>query len=226
MSMPAPDCPLHVFDMDHTLINSDCDVSWKTFLKQRGMVEIDETFWRDFHYRMYRLGRLNPPAYLAYQLKQFVGRTPEEMQPMLDKHFSERIEPTIYTRALELLEQLHREEREMAICTSTTAPLARPVQRHLRIPHLIATDLEIRDGVYTGGVAGTYCFEEGKIDYVQRFCAEHGFEMKNAAYYGDSISDIPILEAVGYPVACNPAEGLRRHALEREWPILEFEDGD
>ena len=221
--MQIPNCPLHFFDMDHTLIANDCDVSWKVFLRSQGRVEITDTFWRDFHYSMYRLGRLNVPAFLQYQLRELAGRSPLDMQPLFQQHFKEIVKPRIYPEAKSLLEDLQNQGCCVAILTATCDAISRPLAEYFGVERLIATRCAVSNSLYTGEIEGVYCHGEGKISHAQNFCESKGLQLSAAAFYGDSVSDIPLMEVVGFPVACNPAPELERHANKRNWPILRFE---
>ncbi len=76
-------------------------------------------------------------------------------------------------------------------------------------------------GVYTGRLEGPFCYKEGKADVMQAFSQEHGISLEDSYAYSDSASDLPMLEAVGHPVAVNPEPELREIATDRGWPIIE-----
>lgn len=77
------------------------------------------------------------------------------------------------------------------------------------------------DGVYTGDLAGPFCYKEGKVAVMEQLAAERGYELADCFAYTDSASDLPMLEAVGHPVVVNPEPELRQIALERGWPVVE-----
>ncbi|MBN1516544.1 HAD-IB family hydrolase [Candidatus Sumerlaeota bacterium] len=222
--IPAPDCRVHIFDMDHTLIDNDCDLSWQTYLQADGRAEITNLFWRDFYYNMYRLGRLNVPAFLRFQYSEMIGRTKDELRSSFDAHYERYVRGAIYPEARALLAQLRGEGRITAICTASAAVLAENLQRELNVEHLLGTQLRTDGaGRYTGEIEEPYCYGPGKIEWVSRFCREHGFSLDDAAYYGDSATDIPVMEACGHAVAVNPAPQLERRARAQGWPIVHFE---
>ena len=78
------------------------------------------------------------------------------------------------------------------------------------------------DGCYTGRLAGTLCYGPGKLEQASRFAAERGETLAASAFYTDSASDLPVLEAVGAPVAVNPDPRLRRVASKRGWPVVDW----
>jgi HAD superfamily hydrolase (TIGR01490 family) len=77
------------------------------------------------------------------------------------------------------------------------------------------------EGVYTGGLVGPFCYKEGKVAVMEQLADEHGYDLAESFAYSDSASDLPMLEAVGHPVAVNPEPELREIAIERGWPIVE-----
>jgi HAD superfamily hydrolase (TIGR01490 family) len=77
------------------------------------------------------------------------------------------------------------------------------------------------DGRYTGRLAGPFCYREGKAEVLRALAREHGYDLAASYAYSDSLSDLPMLEAVGHPVAVNPEPELRALAEERGWPIVE-----
>jgi HAD superfamily hydrolase (TIGR01490 family) len=77
------------------------------------------------------------------------------------------------------------------------------------------------DGRYTGKLAGPFCYKEGKGEVLRTLAAEHGYDMSQSFAYSDSISDEPMMRAVGNPVAVNPDHDLRVMALKGGWTIVE-----
>ncbi len=91
----------------------------------------------------------------------------------------------------------------------------------LEADDVIATQLEIVDGRYTGTIE-YYAYAEEKARAIRSLAEERGYDLEACFAYSDSITDLPMLEAVGHPHAVNPDKELRRVAAERSWPILVF----
>ncbi|HMI93633.1 MAG TPA: HAD family phosphatase, partial [Polyangiales bacterium] len=107
----------------------------------------------------------------------------------------------------------------MAIVTGATRYAARPLADELGIEHVIATELEVADGLFTGKVMRPMSYGTGKVVLTERLASEHGLSLDDATFYSDSITDLPLLERVGKPVAINPDARLRRVARKRGWRI-------
>jgi len=213
---------LRFWDMDHTLIDNDCDVSWKSFLIAKGRAEPDAEERADFFYQQYLRAELDVDAFLAFQLAEFRGRTPEEMAVWCQEHFEEVVRPCIYPRAAALVAAQQAAGEPLCLLTATNRAIAAPLAAHLGFEIVLATELQVEGGTYTGRIGGTYCYGEGKVAHLTGCCQALRAEPTDAWYYGDSTSDIPVLQAVGHPVAVNPKPALREIAEARGWEILDF----
>ena len=100
--------------------------------------------------------------------------------------------------------------------------MVRPLAARLGIQHMLYTRLEVEDGRFTGRMIEPICFEEGKIYWLQQFIDEQGVDLAKSWFYTDSITDRPLLDLVGHPVAVNPDPLLYREALRRAWPVRFF----
>ena len=211
-----------MFDMDHTLIDNDCDVSWKKFLIDKDLAPAHALEKAEKFYRQYVAGQLKLNDFLNFQLAEFKGRTPAEMASLAKEHCEKLVVSKLYADAVAEVAAAANSGVMTAICTSTNEVIARPVAALFGIEHIIATRLEVSAGVYTGRIHGIYCGGTGKVAFADAFCREHGITLSNVRYYGDSIADIPLLSEVREPVAVNPAAALHATAEEHDWEIRFF----
>lgn len=220
------DLPEHIkvvfFDMDHTIINNDCDVSWKDYLVSRGKAGFWDRLQGKKFYRQYLRGELNIEKFMNFQLKQFRDKSREEMEPLVREHFEIFVQPKIYPGMREYISYLKARNVLTVLLTATNEVIAFPLLEYLGMHDLIGTKLEIIKGKYTGRFHEPYCGGEGKIFYIQEYLEDLKIDMGEVSYWGDSINDIPVLEKVGFAVACNPANGLRDLAMEKQWLIVDL----
>jgi HAD superfamily hydrolase (TIGR01490 family) len=115
----------------------------------------------------------------------------------------------------------HRDAGDLvAIVTGATPYVARPLGRELGIDHVVSSELEVdARGVFTGKPIDPLCYAEGKVTRAEKLAQEHGFELSKAVFYTDSLTDLPLLERVGEPIAVNPDPRLKRVAKRRGWRI-------
>jgi HAD superfamily hydrolase (TIGR01490 family) len=208
--------------MDHTLINNDCDVSWKVFMIRQGLAPADAMAEVDRYFALYQQARLPFAEFCAFQLAEFTGRTVAEMQALAAAHFTTLVQQTIYPQALALVRQQLAAGDRLCLLTATNRIIAEPIAAYFGFPDLLATELELDNGRFTGRLSGPYCGGPGKLVHAEPFCARLGLTLRDAWYYGDSLTDIPALEGFGHPVVANPGQQLRALAHQRHWPVLDF----
>lgn len=204
------DPALFLFDMDHTLINNDCDVSWKQFLVNEGVAPGESLVEAQRFYDDYVRGELDISEFLQFQFKEFRGNTPNEMKELSQLHFDKVVKKKIYPYFIDLLNELNERNIPRAIVTATNEIVAQPVAEYLHIPTLLSTKLAVSDNRFTGDIAGKYCYSEVKVNVASDLAAELSISFDNCAYYGDSLSDIPLLKQVKYPILVNP----NKHVVE------------
>jgi phosphoserine phosphatase len=87
---------------------------------------------------------------------------------------------------------------------------------------LISAHLVERDGLLTGDLEGPPLVGEGRASWLRDYARTHDADLRSSYAYADSMSDLPLLESVGTPVAVNPDVRLAREARRRRWPIEEW----
>lgn len=131
------------------------------------------------------------------------------------------VDPLVYDEAVQLIEQHHAEGRDVVIVSASGTEVVEPIGELLGADHVIATRMEVEEGRYTGTIA-FYAYAEGKAEAMRELAADKGYDLARCYAYSDSMTDEPMLAAVGHPYAVNPDKELRRIAKERDWPILVF----
>lgn len=129
-------------------------------------------------------------------------------------------ESLLISTAVERLREHQKAGASCFLLTGALEPLAQPLADKLGVDHVVATRLGFKDAHCTGRVTGTHPYGEGKKALLDRLCKEQGLEPGECAAYADRYSDLPLLEAVGYPVAVRPDRKLRAAARERGWEVL------
>lgn len=212
-------CRIVFFDMDHTLMDHDMDVSWKSFLLEKGLAEPVEEDEARMFYEQYLENRLDIDRFLDFQLRQFRGRTPDEMTALAREHFEGHARSRIFPEAGHVVRQYQGEGAHTVLLTATCEVIAGPVAEWFGFDTVVATRLTLREGRYTGKINPPYCYGPHKVDYALDICSALGLNFSEAGYYGDSTADIPLLKAVAFPVAVNPRGELEALAASHGWPI-------
>jgi HAD superfamily hydrolase (TIGR01490 family) len=213
---------VYFWDMDHTIINNDCDVSWKEFLHSRGVAPANALDLADKYYQDYLNNTLDQDEFMDFQLAEFKGKTKEEMLDLSRQHFNDVVKAKIYPEAEVMIRKQMSEGKLLCLITATNSVIAYALKEYLGFEHLIASGLEMKESEYTGKRSGKYCLGQGKVDLMGDFFLENGGSLSSSFYYGDSSADVIIMKAVGNPVAVNPAPKLLEAAELNKWPILRF----
>jgi HAD superfamily hydrolase (TIGR01490 family) len=118
---------------------------------------------------------------------------------------------------------LHRHAgRATYIVSASPIEIVEPLATALAMTAGIGTRSSVVDGVYTGELDGPFCYGPGKVEAINELARWDGLDLAQCYAYSDSASDLPMLEAVGHPVAVNPDAALERHAAANGWPIVHF----
>lgn len=149
------------------------------------------------------------------------GWSVEEVRGIIAGSMQELIAPLVFSDALELIARHRSAGDDIVIVSSSGAEVVEPIAELIGADHVISTRMRIQDGLYTGEIS-FYAYGPNKAEAIQELAAERGYDLAACSAYSDSVTDLPMLTAVGHPTAVNPDRQLQRAALERGWPILRF----
>ncbi len=219
---------LALFDLDHTLIPLDSDYSWGQFLVQVGAVDA-ASFAADNQRLMdsYNAGTLTAEASLPILLAPLAAHPKAQLDAWRAQFMAQQIAPALSPPAAALLARHVNQGHTVLIVTATNRYVTAPIAAALGVPdtHLIATEPEQIAGAYTGRWIGTPAFKGGKVVRVTEWLAQRGQQLcdfEASWFYSDSINDLPLMQAVTHPVACNPSAALKAHALRSGWRIMQL----
>lgn len=133
------------------------------------------------------------------------------------------VSPIIFAEAVELMDEHRAAGRSVVIVSSSPMEVVEPLATYLGVDHAIGTRARIdADGLYTGEL-DFYAYGPYKVEAIKALARETGLDLTASYAYSDSVTDLPMLEAVGHPVAVNPDRELARVAEERGWEVRRFE---
>jgi HAD superfamily hydrolase (TIGR01490 family) len=212
---------LALFDLDNTLIAGDSDYLWGCFLVEQGIVDGSryERENRRF-YDQYRVGELDIYEFLDFQLRPLAEHGLASLQQWRKQYVEEKISPILLPKAHELIDRHRQQGDTLVVITATNRFITAPIVELYDIPHLLATEPELQDEQYTGRVAGTPCFQDGKVERLGDWLADNQQSLDNSWFYSDSHNDLPLLNKVTHPVAVDPDEILEQHARDHDWPVI------
>jgi HAD superfamily hydrolase (TIGR01490 family) len=213
------------FDLDKTIVSRSSSLALSRPMYRAGLVSRGQLLRGAYAQMVYLL--VGADEKKMDRLKEGMlaltkGWDREQVEQLVREVILDVIDPYVYQEALDLIE-LHRAEgRRIYVVSSSPEEVVRPLAMHFGASGVIATQAEVGvDGKYTGELA-FYCYGEGKAEGVRDVASRLGIDLEGSYAYSDSVTDLPMLEAVGNPVAVNPDRELRKIAEERGWPIREF----
>jgi HAD superfamily hydrolase (TIGR01490 family) len=212
---------LAIFDLDNTLLGGDSDYLWGEYLVENKHVDSHnfQQANQDF-YDQYVAGTMDIFEFLAFQLKPLADNDIQLLEQWRADYLKQKINPIILPAAHKLIEKHTQQNDTLLIITATNRFITAPIADKLAIPNLIATEPEMENGQYTGAVAGTPSFQQGKVTRLKAWLADNQHSLEGSYFYSDSHNDLPLLELVSHPVAVDPDPQLTETAQQRGWPIL------
>ncbi|MEZ4258975.1 MAG: HAD family hydrolase [Polyangiaceae bacterium] len=209
-----------LFDMDRTLVRKETASLYVRYQRDVGEASARDMARVLFWVAQYTLGVIDAQSVAAKALTSLRGTPELVMATRCDDWFRAYVEAHVCDLGRRAVEDHRRAGDVLAIVTGASPYAARPLARRLGIPHVVASELEVDDaGLFTGKFSPPLCYGEGKIVRAGRLARELGFELRDAVFYSDSYTDLPLLEVVGEPVVVNPDPRLKRHAKQRGWRI-------
>lgn len=216
---------LAIFDLDNTLLAGDSDHAWGEYLVEKGIVDAsvykhaNDQFLKD-----YQSGNLDIKSYLEFALKPLINQPLSILHSLREEFFETKIKAVMQTKAFELLEYHRKNGDFLLIITATNRFVTEIIADAFKVDDLIATEPELINDKYTGKVAGTPSFQEGKITRLYEWLEGKNHELSGAFFYSDSHNDLPLLELVDFPIAVDPDDILRKVSEQNKWPIQSLRD--
>ncbi|WP_278804611.1 HAD family hydrolase [uncultured Acinetobacter sp.] len=212
---------LALFDLDHTLLNTDSDHSWGEFLVNEGLVDpVHHRQMNDKFYEDYKAGQLDPIAYNEFVFEFLTQNTPEVLTELHALFMQKVVRPQMRPKGFDAIQKHQDLGHEIVGITATSDFITAPIFRAFGITEIIATTAEVQQGKYTGKVAGTPCYQQGKLVRLEQWLA--GRNVEESWAYSDSINDRFLLEYATHAIAVNPDDRLEKLAKAQNWQIQDW----
>jgi HAD superfamily hydrolase (TIGR01490 family) len=212
------------FDLDKTIIAKSSTLAFGRPFYQGGLVNRRHVLRSTYAQFVYLLGGADEDRMdrmRDYLATLSAGWDAEQVRAIVDETLHDIVTPIVYDEAVDLIESHQSAGRDVIIISSSGVEIVEGIGAMLGVDRSVGTRTVIEDGRYTGEIE-FYAYGANKAVAMAELAREHGYDLAGSYAYTDSITDLPMLEAVGHPHVVNPDKALRKVALEREWPILEF----
>ncbi|HEX5018796.1 MAG TPA: HAD family hydrolase [Actinomycetes bacterium] len=222
--MTQPTRTAAFFDLDKTIIARSSSLAFSRPFYASGLINrrtVLRSAYAQFVYLVGGADHDQMERMREYLQSMVTGWPVAQVREVVAETLHELIDPIVYDEAVTLIEEHRDAGRDIVIVSSSGAEVVEPIGQMLGADHIVATRMVIDDGKYTGEIS-YYAYGPTKADAIRDMAADHGYDLSESYAYSDSQTDLPMLEAVGHPVAVNPDKELAKIAREREWPVLRF----
>ena len=225
MSSPNPKKRVAFFDVDGTLLKSTI-VHYYIYLRSVRMPFPLKYFWligflpKTVYYLI--LDSISRTRFNQVFYRNYRGLEVAEVKALSAEMFETSLRPKIFAEAVSQIQEHQEEGIDVVLVTGSLNFIVQPIADYLGVDAVLAPQLREEDGRFTGELTTVPLIGEEKAKAVRSYANQHEISLEESYAYGDSGSDLPLLECVGNPVAVNPGKKFRQIACESGWEIHEW----
>jgi len=211
------------FDLDKTLLAVNSGSLWVRRELALGHITRMQALRASLWLARYHLGLVAMQDALVQAIAYLEGTGEQHMRERTVHFYEELVRAQFRPGALRALEEHRSAGDKLVLLTSSSGYLSELVARDLDLDAVLCNRFEVdASGLHTGRPLGEVCFGEGKRFYARAYADQASIPLSECVFYTDSYSDLPVMEVVGRPVAVHPDRRLRREALRRGWPVVDW----
>ena len=214
------------FDLDKTLMAGSSGMQFARVATQHGIVGRRQlASWAVEHLRYRLRGTTDERTTEVLKVaRELISGVPARALERMNPEVMAAILPRVYPQMLDEVYAHQDAGRATFIVSAAGNGVVEPLAEVLGMDGGIGTSYEIdAEGAFTGRLDGPFVYGPGKVEAMEVFAAAHGIDLAESYAYSDSLSDLPMLRAVGHPVAVNPDPALAELAREEGWQTMHFE---
>ncbi len=223
----SPDRPIRTaafFDLDKTVIAKSSTLAFSKPFFSQGLINrraVLKSTYAQFLFLMSGADHEQMDRMRTYITNMCTGWDVEQVKTIVGETLHDIVDPLVFAEAADLIADHKLCGRDVVVVSASGEEIVAPIARALGATHAMATRMVVEDGKYTGDIA-FYCFGEGKVEAIRALADREGYALEHCYAYSDSVTDLPMLEAVGHPNVVNPDRALRKEASARGWPVRTF----
>ncbi len=154
--------------------------------------------------------------------RNYRGKNATEIKALSIEMFETYLRPKIFAEAVSQIQQHKQQGTTVVLVTGSLDFIVKPIADYFNVDAVLAPQLQEKEGVFTGELTTPPLIAQEKATAVREFADQHEISLEESYAYGDSRSDLPMLECVGNPVVVNPGKALREKALNAGWEMHEW----
>ena len=212
------------FDLDKTIIATSSSAAFSKPFYAGGLITRGDVLRSAYAHFLFMMGNADEDQterMRAHLSTLATGWDVSKVQQIVAETVHELIDPYVYAEAVNLIAEHHELGHDVVIVSASGAELVEPIATVLGADHVIATRMAVVDGKYTGEM-DFYAYGDQKASAMRELADSRGYDLSRCYAYSDSITDAPMLAAVGHGFAVNPDRTLRRLAVDNGWGVLTF----
>jgi HAD superfamily hydrolase (TIGR01490 family) len=212
------------FDLDKTIIATSASAALSRPFLRGGLVTRADVLRSAYAHFLFVIGSAD--AAQTERMRKYLselatGWDVDKVNQIVAETIHEVIDPYVYAEAVGLIAEHHELGHDVVVVSASGGELVEPIAAMLGADHAIATRMEVADGRYTGQM-DFYAYGDNKAVAIRELAAQQGYDLSRSYAYTDSVTDVPMLDAVGRGFVVNPDRALRKLAAERGWGALTF----
>ena len=225
MSVPNTQKTVAFFDVDGTLLKSTI-VHCYIWMRSLQMPFFFKHLWligflpKIVYYLI--LDSISRTRFNAVFYRNYRGLEVTEMKALSTEMFETYIRPKIFSEAVSQIQEHKEQGTAVVLVTGSLDFVVQPIADYLAADAVLAPQLREQDGQFTGELTTAPLIGEAKAEAMRNYAAQHDISLEESYAYGDSQSDLPMLECVGNPIVVNPGKALREKALKSGWELHEW----
>lgn len=212
------------FDLDKTIIARSSSQAFSRPFMKEGLVTRADAVRAAYAHFLFEVGGADERQTnrLRDAVSEMVkGWDVAKVRDIVEETIHDLIDPVVYEEAVALIRRHQANGRDVIIVSASGAELVAPIADLLGAEHWIASHMEAKDGKYTGKIT-FYAYGQAKADAIEELASQRGYDLPSSYAYSDSITDAPMLDAVGHGFVVNPDRTLRNAAVSHGWGVLYF----
>jgi HAD superfamily hydrolase (TIGR01490 family) len=208
------------FDLDQTILTTNTSVKWGMLMFFKGDLPWKFFYLAALYGPLYKLKILPFELAMGKLISTLKGRSARRTLKITREYFEKRKILLYRPRLLQQIGWHKAKKHKIVIVTQTLDFIARIFAKDLGVKHFISTEVEIKNGKFTGNVKP--CVSYKKDDLMENIAKKLNISLRKSYAYTDSIKDVEMLEKVGHRYVVNPGMMLKKMAQHKGWNIWEI----